>query len=117
MYALVITDKKGAPPGWVQDGMYIATWALTISGAMCLALGTVMAKVETDYDGNVVNKFTNRFIHLCSSNPLCFTVASVRWHCDGCRGTLWYDSRNCKWSRLLLRCVRCSRRHFTSLVS
>jgi len=62
MYALVLTDKKGAPPGWVQDGMYIATWALTISGAMCLAIGTVMAKVETDYDGNVVNKFTNRFI-------------------------------------------------------
>merc|ERR1719235_1208546 len=28
MRALRITDNKGAPQGWVQDGMYMATWAL-----------------------------------------------------------------------------------------
>merc|ERR1719326_2375883 len=31
MYALLITDKKGAPQAWVQDGMYMATWSLLIS--------------------------------------------------------------------------------------
>merc|ERR1719359_1906767 len=28
MRALRITDNKGAPQGWAQDGMYMATWAL-----------------------------------------------------------------------------------------
>merc|ERR1719456_1398813 len=27
MRALMITNNKGAPQGWVQDGMYMATWA------------------------------------------------------------------------------------------
>merc|ERR1719313_2526447 len=30
MLALRITDNKGAPQGWAQDGMYMATWALLI---------------------------------------------------------------------------------------
>merc|ERR1719386_619993 len=59
MYALLITDKKGAPQAWVQDGMYMATWSLLISFLMCLATGLVMDEVQTDEDGNVVNKFTN----------------------------------------------------------
>merc|ERR1719352_32205 len=62
MYALLITDKKGAPQAWVQDGMYMATWSLLISFLMCLATGLVMDAVETDEDGNVVNKFSNRGI-------------------------------------------------------
>merc|ERR1719149_474794 len=62
MYALVITNNKGAPPAWVQDAMYMATWSLQIASVMCLGTGLVMAKVQTDYDGNVVNKFTNRYI-------------------------------------------------------
>merc|ERR1719272_1382593 len=62
MYALLITDKKGAPQAWVQDGMYMATWSLLISFLMCLATGLVMDKVETDEDGNVVNKFSNVFV-------------------------------------------------------
>merc|ERR1719281_1587543 len=28
MRALMITNNKGAPQGWVQDGMYMATWAV-----------------------------------------------------------------------------------------
>jgi len=62
MYALVITDNKGAPPAWVQDAMYMATWSLQISGLMCLGTGFGMAKVKTEFDGNVVNKFTNRYV-------------------------------------------------------
>jgi len=62
MYALLITDKKGAPQAWVQDGMYMATWSLLISFLMCLATGLVMDKVETDEDGNVVNKFSNQYV-------------------------------------------------------
>merc|ERR1719267_19944 len=57
MYALLITDQKGAPPAWVQDGMYMATWSLLISFLMCLVTGLVMEKVETEEDGNVTNKF------------------------------------------------------------
>ena len=30
MRALLITNNKGAPQGWVQDGMYMATWAVLI---------------------------------------------------------------------------------------
>jgi len=62
MYALLLTDKKGAPQAWVQDGMFMATWSLLISFLMCLATGLVMDKVETDEDGNVVNKFSNKYV-------------------------------------------------------
>merc|ERR1719199_1103564 len=62
MYALLITDKKGAPQAWVQDGMYMATWSLLISFVMCLATGLIMDEVETDEDGNVVNKFSNYYV-------------------------------------------------------
>lgn len=62
MYALLITDKKGAPQAFVQDGMFLATWSLLISFCMCIATGLVMEKVETDEDGNVVNKFASPFL-------------------------------------------------------
>merc|ERR1719456_552766 len=62
MYALLITDKKGAPQAWVQDGMYMATWSLLISFLCCLLTGLVTDKVETDEDGNVVNKFSNQYV-------------------------------------------------------
>merc|ERR1719373_211578 len=61
MYALLITDKQGAPPAWVQDGMYMATWSLMISFMMCLVTGVLMDSVEHDEDGNVTNKFSNKF--------------------------------------------------------
>merc|ERR1719265_1150604 len=62
MYALLITHNKGAPQAWVQDGMYMATWSLMISFLMCLVTGLVMDRVETDEDGNVVNKFSNKYV-------------------------------------------------------
>merc|ERR1719386_29185 len=62
MYALLITDKKGAPQRWVQDGFYMCTWSLFVAFWMCLATGFVMDKVKTDEDGNVVNKFENKYV-------------------------------------------------------
>merc|ERR1719473_2556115 len=59
MYALLITDKKGAPQGWVQDGMYMSTWAIAISFMSCLFTGLLMDDVKTDEDGNVINKFSS----------------------------------------------------------
>jgi len=64
MYALAITNKKGSPQGWVQDGMYMCTWSLLISMLMCLGTGILMDSVETDEDGNVVNKFSNKQVGL-----------------------------------------------------
>merc|ERR1719498_1895292 len=61
MYALLITNKKGQPQGWVQDGMFMATWALLISFLACLCTGLVMDDVQTDEDGNVINKFSNKY--------------------------------------------------------
>merc|ERR1719265_1819367 len=60
MRALSVTDKLGAPPAWVQDGMYVSTWSLQIAGLMCLASGLIMAKVRTDYNGNTINNFSKQ---------------------------------------------------------
>merc|ERR1719197_1065162 len=38
MRALQMTDNKGAPQGWVQDGMYLATWSILIQFLMCLIM-------------------------------------------------------------------------------
>merc|ERR1719460_2418824 len=62
MYALLITDKKGAPQRWVQDGFYMCTWSLFVSFWMCLITSFVMKEVKTDEDGNVINEFENRFV-------------------------------------------------------
>jgi len=75
MYALLITDKKGAPQAWVQDGMYMATWSLLISFLMCLVTGLVMDEVQTDEDGNVVNKFSNQYIGIAVSVVRYLTMA------------------------------------------
>jgi len=62
MYALLITQKKGAPQAWVQDGMFMATWSLLISFLACLGTGLVMDEVKTDEDGNVVTQFNNTYV-------------------------------------------------------
>merc|ERR1719454_397794 len=57
MRALMITNNKDAPQGWVQDGMYMATWAVLIQFLMCLLVGlgawfnNQSAAVECDDDG------------------------------------------------------------------
>ena len=40
------------------------TWSLLISFLMCLATGITMDTVETDEDGNVVNKFPIKYVGL-----------------------------------------------------
>merc|ERR1719169_93724 len=59
MRALQITQQKGSPQGWAQDGMYMATWAVAIQFWMCLAMMFFSSKIETDEDGNVKNVFEN----------------------------------------------------------
>merc|ERR1740130_1510374 len=74
MYALLLTDKKGAPQAWVQDAMFMSTWSLLISFVMCLVTGLLMDKVETDVDGNVVNKFSNQYVGIAVTAIRYFTL-------------------------------------------
>merc|ERR1719207_325697 len=39
MRALWLTNNEGAPQGWVQDGMYMATWAVLVQFLMVLFVG------------------------------------------------------------------------------
>merc|ERR1719271_1799160 len=47
MRALQMTDNKGAPQGWVQDGMYLATWSILIQFMMCLIMPLFTGKKFT----------------------------------------------------------------------
>jgi hypothetical protein len=38
MRALQLTQNRGAPQVWVQDGMYLASWAVLIQFLMCLLM-------------------------------------------------------------------------------
>jgi hypothetical protein len=61
MFALQITNNKGAPQGWAQDGMYMATWAILLQFMMVLLIpvcsfvmeGKATTEIKTDQDGNV----------------------------------------------------------------
>merc|ERR1719272_172618 len=54
MRALLITNNRGAPQGWVQDGMYMATWAVFIQFLMVLVVGltTGAENVPMDKDNH-----------------------------------------------------------------
>merc|ERR1719171_1842412 len=55
MRALQITDNRGAPQGWVQDGMYMATWAVLLQFVMTLAIPLCTGKpteIEVDFTLN-----------------------------------------------------------------
>merc|ERR1719388_422423 len=55
MRALLITNNKGAPQGWVQDGMYMATWAVLIQFLMCLVVPLATGEpAKTDADGTPI---------------------------------------------------------------
>jgi len=72
MRALMMTDNRGAPPGWAQDGMYMATWALLIQFVM-IAITPCATGVpgSVDEDGN---------IKLEPEHPcLFYTVQAIRW--------------------------------------
>merc|ERR1719355_527560 len=60
MRALMLTNQRGAPQGWAQDGMYMATWSLLIQFTMVLAIPVCTYVMEgkahhpqLDDDGNV----------------------------------------------------------------
>merc|ERR1719409_2321704 len=60
MFALQITNNKGAPQGWAQDGMYMATWSILLQFMMVLLIPVATfimegsaRQAELDKDGNV----------------------------------------------------------------
>jgi hypothetical protein len=54
MRALMLTDNKGTPPGWAQDGMYMATWALLIQFVMIAITPCATGMPgQVDEDGNI----------------------------------------------------------------
>merc|ERR1719262_1420218 len=64
MRALQLTMNKGAPQGWAQDGMYMATWSILLQFMMVLLLPICayimegkMRHPELDEDGNVEKGF------------------------------------------------------------
>merc|ERR1719281_1617612 len=59
MFALQLTNNKGAPQGWAQDGMYMATWSVLIQFTMVLLMPIAtyimegeLKQAELDEDGN-----------------------------------------------------------------
>merc|ERR1719214_272483 len=55
MRALLITNNRGAPQGWVQDGMYMATWAVLIQFLMVLVTPCASGQdVKCDADGTPI---------------------------------------------------------------
>jgi len=72
MRALQITKNRGAPQGWVQDGMYMATWAILIQFLMCLITPLCTGEpTKLDEDGNVIWKPEHPFMFAA--------VQVVRW--------------------------------------
>merc|ERR1719169_27654 len=72
MRALQMTNNKGAPQGWAQDGMYLATWSLFLQFWMVvLASACTGEKAKTDEDGNVTWKPTNIYAF--------YFVQVIRW--------------------------------------
>merc|ERR1719333_793529 len=54
MRALLLTDNRGAPQGWTQDGMYMATWSLLIQFIMVLVTPCATGEpASVDEDGNI----------------------------------------------------------------
>ena len=53
MRALQMTNNRGAPQGWAQDCMYLATGAIFIQFIMVVLAGACLgSKAETDEDEN-----------------------------------------------------------------
>merc|ERR1712100_694314 len=78
MRALQITNNKGAPQGWAQDGMYIPTWAILLQFMMVLLIPLCTLVMEgkatnpeLDEDGNVKFRPEGKIALLC--------VQIIRW--------------------------------------
>merc|ERR1719281_1511440 len=77
-FALQLTNQKGAPQGWAQDGMYMATWSILIQFLMVLLIPLCTLVMEgkathpeLDEDGNVKWKPEGKIPLIC--------VQVVRW--------------------------------------
>merc|ERR1719387_1041375 len=71
MRALWLTNNRGAPQGWVQDGMYMATWAVLVQFVMVCLVAAVTGKADMDQDGNVKWQPSNQFV--------LFAVLALKW--------------------------------------
>merc|ERR1719217_968005 len=78
MRALQLTNQKGAPQGWCQDGMYMATWAILLQFMMVLLIPLCTLVMEgkavhpeLDDDGNVKWNPSGKIALIC--------VQVVRW--------------------------------------
>merc|ERR1719443_2177378 len=72
MRALRITGNKGAPQGWVQDGMYMATWALLIQFLFGL-LVPLCTGTATPCDADGTPKYE-------PDHPIAlYTVLALKW--------------------------------------
>merc|ERR1719460_1764061 len=86
MRALQMTQNKGAPQGWVQDGMYLASWAVLIQFMMCLLMPIFTGKKftpdtldgaqkTTDEDSEVLQGFLSFTKWDDTFQPQCSTQA------------------------------------------
>jgi len=65
MRALQITDQKGAPQGWAQQGMFLCTYSLMAQVLLVLVLPCFTgAPPKMDADGNVVSESTGIMGHI-----------------------------------------------------
>jgi len=66
MRALMLTHHKGAPQGWCQDGMYMATWSLLIQFVMVLITPCATGEpAHVDEDGNIKWEPENKILFYC----------------------------------------------------
>merc|ERR550514_1934992 len=57
MRALQLSQQKGSPQCWAQDGMFLSSYSVLLQLLMCLLLGAVYRNsMEMDEDGNPVVK-------------------------------------------------------------
>merc|ERR1719478_1703637 len=54
--ALQITDQKGAPQGWAQQGMFLATYAIMFQLLLIFVLGALQGPPKVDAEGNPVSQ-------------------------------------------------------------
>jgi len=72
MRALQLTSNRGAPQGYAQDGMYMATWSLLIQFVMiCITPLATGQPALADEDGNIKWEPDNKILFYC--------VQTVRW--------------------------------------
>merc|ERR1719174_1924003 len=72
MRALMLTDNRGAPQGWTQDGMFMATWSLLIQFVMVLVTPCATGSPATvDEDGNIKWEPDNKILF--------YVVVAIRW--------------------------------------